>query len=931
MKRKTPAPGQGTNQPSTRPLLVLVDGSSYLYRAFHALPGLANSRGEPTGAIYGVVNMLRKLLTEYNPAYLAVVFDAKGKTFRDELYADYKAQRPPMPDELVGQIEPLHAIVRALGLPLLQVEGVEADDVIGTLATQARAAGLDTLVSTGDKDMAQLVDGSVKLVNTMTDTVLDRDGVVEKFGVPPERIVDWLALIGDTSDNIPGVPGVGPKTASKWLTQYGSLDALVAQAGEIPGKVGENLRAALKQLPLARQLATLRCDVPLTLKPTELKHVPQDDAKLRELFARLEFKSWLAELGGVNRAVAPAAAAAHDAKDASATAPGDALPPASMQSYETIFDDKVLNTWIERLGKAEAFAFDTETTSLDAIQAQIVGVSFTDRVGHGAYVPLAHNYPDAPAQLIRDAVLKKLKPLLEADQPRKIGQNLKYDLNVLANHGVRLGGLGFDTMLESYVLDATAARHNMDSLALKYLGYKTLTYEDVAGKGKNQINFSEVPIDRASAYAAEDADITLRLHQALWPRLEETPALVKLFHEIEMPLVPVLARMERHGVKIDTGMLRAQSRELEKRVLELEQQAHAQAGQAFNLGSPKQIQEVLYGKLGLPVLRRTPTGQPSTAEEVLEELALDYPLPKIILEHRTLAKLKSTYTDKLPEMINPKTGRVHTSYHQAVAATGRLSSSDPNLQNIPIRTDEGRRIRQAFVPERGYRILAADYSQIELRIMAHLSGDAGLIRAFAEGQDVHRATAAEVFGVAPGLVSDDMRRAAKTINFGLIYGMSAFGLARSLKIERAAAAEYIERYFARYPGVRAFMERTRESARSLGYVETLFGRRLYLSEINAPNQTRRQAAERAAINAPMQGTAADFIKRAMIVADRWIVESGADVRMIMQVHDELVFEVHTAALAETTARIRRCMAEVATLSVPLVVDIGVGVSWGDAH
>ena len=688
MKRKTPAPGQGTNQPSTRPLLVLVDGSSYLYRAFHALPGLANSRGEPTGAIYGVVNMLRKLLTEYNPAYLAVVFDAKGKTFRDELYADYKAQRPPMPDELVGQIEPLHAIVRALGLPLLQVEGVEADDVIGTLATQARAAGLDTLVSTGDKDMAQLVDGSVKLVNTMTDTVLDRDGVVEKFGVPPERIVDWLALIGDTSDNIPGVPGVGPKTASKWLTQYGSLDALVAQAGEIPGKVGENLRAALKQLPLARQLATLRCDVPLTLKPTELKHVPQDDAKLRELFARLEFKSWLAELGGVNRAVAPAAAAAHDAKDASATAPGDALPPAFMQSYETIFDDKVLNTWIERLGKAEAFAFDTETTSLDAIQAQIVGVSFTDRVGHGAYVPLAHNYPDAPAQLIRDAVLKKLKPLLEADQPRKIGQNLKYDLNVLANHGVRLGGLGFDTMLESYVLDATAARHNMDSLALKYLGYKTLTYEDVAGKGKNQINFSEVPIDRASAYAAEDADITLRLHQALWPRLEETPALVKLFHEIEMPLVPVLARMERHGVKIDTGMLRAQSRELEKRVLELEQQAHAQAGQAFNLGSPKQIQEVLYGKLGLPVLRRTPTGQPSTAEEVLEELALDYPLPKIILEHRTLAKLKSTYTDKLPEMINPKTGRVHTSYHQAVAATGRLSSSDPNLQNIPIRTDE---------------------------------------------------------------------------------------------------------------------------------------------------------------------------------------------------------------------------------------------------
>ncbi|MBI3574126.1 MAG: DNA polymerase I [Gammaproteobacteria bacterium] len=947
MKRKTPAPGQGANQPSTRPLLVLVDGSSYLYRAFHALPGLANSRGEPTGAIYGVVNMLRKLLTEYNPAYLAVVFDAKGKTSRDELYADYKAQRPPMPDELVGQIEPLHAIVRALGLPLLQVEGVEADDVIGTLTTQASAAGLDTLVSTGDKDMAQLVDGTVKLVNTMTDTVLDREAVVEKFGVPPERIVDWLALIGDTSDNIPGVPGVGPKTASKWLTQYGSLDALVAHAGEVPGKAGENLRAALKQLPLARQLATIRCDVPLKLKPTELKRAPRNDAELRALFARLEFKGWLAELGGVNRATAPTAAAAHDAKDA----------------YETILDDKTLDAWIARLGKTEVFAFDTETTSLDAMQARIVGVSFTDRVGHAAYVPLAHDYPDAPAQLKRDAVLQKLKPLLEADRPRKIGQNLKYDLNVLANHGIRMRGLGFDTMLESYVLDSQASRHDMDSLALKYLGYKTLTYEDVAGKGKNQINFSEVPIDRASTYAAEDADITLRLHQTLWPRLEAIPALVKLFHEIEMPLVPVLARMERHGVKIDSDMLRAQSRELEKRVLELEQQAHAQAGQAFNLGSPKQIQEVLYGKLGLPVLRRTPTGQPSTAEEVLEELALDYPLPKIILEHRTLAKLKSTYTDKLPEMINPKTGRVHTSYHQAVAATGRLSSSDPNLQNIPIRADEGRRIRQAFVPARGYRILAADYSQIELRIMAHLSGDAGLIRAFAAGEDVHRATAAEVFGVAPGLVSDDMRRAAKTINFGLIYGMSAFGLARSLKIERVAAAEYIERYFARYPGVRAFMERTRESARRLGYVETLFGRRLYLSEINAPNQTRRQAAERAAINAPMQGTAADFIKRAMIVADRWIAESGTeaapgsnlvtgrtseasrdsesargprldpigDVRMIMQVHDELVFEVRQAALASATEHIRRCMMEVATLSVPLVVDIGVGDSWGDAH
>ncbi len=924
MNRKTSTPPRGkraaapaTDTPaSARPLLVLVDGSSYLYRAFHALPGLMNSRGEPTGAVYGVVNMLRKLLTEYDPRYIAVVFDAKGKTFRDDIFPEYKAHRPPMPDALVGQTEPLHAIVRAMGLPLLQIEGVEADDVIGTLATQATAAGLDTLVSTGDKDMAQLVDGGVKLVNTMTDTMLDCAGVIEKFGVPPERIVDWLALVGDTSDNIPGVPGVGPKTATKWLQEYSSLDALVARAADVPGKAGESLRASLAQLPLARNLATIRCDVALDVKPTELARTPLDENTLRELFARYEFKSWLAALGGMNRA-APSASpeAAADAK----------------HRYETILDEKLLDDWIARLKKTDAFAFDTETTSLDAMQAEIVGVSFTDRAGAGAYVPLAHDYPGAPAQLDREAVLEKLKPLLEAEQPRKIGQNLKYDLNVLANHGVRMQGLGFDTMLESYVLDSQASRHDMDSLALKYLGYKTIAYEDVAGKGKNQINFREVPVDRAATYAAEDADVTLRLHEHLWPRLNETPALVKLFEDIEMPLVPVLARMERHGVKIDTDMLRAQSRELEKRVLELEQQAHAAGGQAFNLGSPKQIQEVLYGKLGLPVLRRTPTGQPSTAEEVLEELALDYPLPRVILEHRTLSKLKSTYTDKLPAMINPKTGRVHTSYHQAVAATGRLSSSDPNLQNIPIRTEEGRRIRQAFVPEKGFKIVAADYSQVELRIMAHLSGDEGLIRAFAEGADIHRATAAEVFGVAPELVSDDMRRAAKAINFGLIYGMSAFGLARQLKIDRTAAAQYVERYFARYPGVRAFMERTRESARKLGYVETLFGRRLYLSEINAPNQTRRQAAERAAINAPMQGTAADIIKRAMLAADRWVGEVNPDVRMIMQVHDELVFEVRAGAVERAKAEILRCMAQAAQLAVPLVVDIGVGDSWGDAH
>jgi len=925
MNRKTSTPsrkkpagrpgGQDVPAAGARPRLVLVDGSSYLYRAFHALPGLMNSRGEPTGAVYGVVNMLRKLLTEYDPAYVAVVFDAKGRTFRDDIFPEYKAHRPPMPDALVGQIEPLYAIVRAMGLPLLQIEGVEADDVIGTLATRATAAGLDTLVSTGDKDMAQLVDGAVTLVNTMTDTVLDRAGVIEKFGVAPERIVDWLALVGDTSDNIPGVPGVGPKTATKWLQEYGSLDALVARAAEVPGKAGESLRASLAQLPLARDLATIRCDVALDLKPEQLTRAPLDEARLRELFARYEFKSWLAALGGVNRADAPASGDSRDAK----------------HLYETILDEKLLDDWIARLKKTEAFAFDTETTALEAMQAELVGVSFTDRAGFGAYVPLAHDYPGAPAQLDRDKVLARLKPLLEAESPRKIGQNLKYDMNVLANHGVQMHGLGFDTMLESYVLDSQASRHDMDSLALKYLGYKTIAYEDVAGKGKNQINFREVPVDRAATYAAEDADVTLRLHQHLWPRLNETPALVKLFEEIEMPLVPVLARMERHGVKIDTAMLRAQSRELEKRVLELEQQAHDAGGQAFNLGSPKQIQEVLYGKLGLPVLRRTPTGQPSTAEEVLEELALDYPLPRVILEHRTLSKLKSTYTDKLPEMINPRTGRVHTSYHQAVAATGRLSSSDPNLQNIPIRTEEGRRIRQAFVPEKGFKIVAADYSQVELRIMAHLSGDEGLIRAFAEGADIHRATASEVFGVAPELVSDDMRRAAKAINFGLIYGMSAFGLARQLKIERGAAAQYVERYFARYPGVRVFMERTRESARKLGYVETLFGRRLYLPEINAPNQTRRQAAERAAINAPMQGSAADIIKRAMLAADRWIGEENPGARMIMQVHDELVFEVRTGLVERAVEEIRRCMTGAATLAVPLVVDFGVGESWGDAH
>ncbi len=735
--------------------------------------------------------------------------------------------------------------------------------------------------------------------------------MIAKFGVPPELIIDYLALVGDSVDNIPGVPGVGPKTAAKWLQQYGSLDAVTAAAGEFSGKIGDNLRAALPHLPLARTLATIKCDVPLALAPSELKRRPPDTARLRELYARLEFKAWLADLGGATPAATAAAAV--------------------VGHYETVADAATLARWLERLAHAELFAFDTETTSLDAPRAELVGVSFTDRAGEGAYVPLAHSYPGAPAQLDRAEVLAQLKPLLEDAQRLKVGHNLKYDTNVLANYGIALHGVAYDTMLESYVLDSTASRHDMDSLALKYLGYKTIKYDDVTGKGKARINFSEVPIEQATAYAAEDADVTLRLHEHLWPRLNENAAAVRLFRELELPLMPVLARMERTGVRIDVAMLRTQSAELAKRLLDIEREAHSAAGQPFNLESPKQIQEILFQKLQLPVLRKTPTGQPSTGEEVLAELALDYPLPRLILEHRGLAKLKSTYTDKLPEMINPATERVHTCYQQAVAATGRLSSSDPNLQNIPIRTAEGRRIRQAFIPTAGYRMMSADYSQIELRIMAHLSGDPGLISAFARNQDVHRATAAEVFGVAPDAVTDDMRRAAKAINFGLIYGMSAFGLSRQLKIDRAAAQEYVERYFARYPGVKEFMERTRAQARERGYVETIFGRRLYLPEINAPNVTRRQAAERAAINAPMQGSAADLIKRAMLVLDGWIETAVPGVRMIMQVHDELVFEVTADAVDTATARIQTGMCQVADLAVPLVVDIGVGDNWDEAH
>jgi len=901
---------------SNRQPLVLVDGSSYLYRAFHALPELKNSRDEPTGAVYGVVNMLRKLIDDYHPARIAVVFDARGRTFRDDLYEHYKANRPPMPEELASQVEPLLAVIRAMGLPLLQQAGVEADDVIGTLAARAAQSGLDTLISTGDKDMAQMVNDRVTLVNTMNNTRMDRDGVIEKFGVPPERIVDYLALVGDSVDNIPGVPKVGPKTAAKWLNDFGTLDRLTQRANEVPGKVGENLRAHLDQLPLSRQLATILLDVPLDVSPDDLTPAAPDTDALRSWFERLEFKSWLRQLD--------------TAVDAAETvAPS---PPAKTQcNYETLTESRQLEHWMKRLERAELFAFDTETTSLDYMQARIVGVSFADMPGHAAYVPLAHDYLNAPPQLDRDAVLARLKPLLENPQRHKVGHHLKYDRNVLLNHGIDLRGIAFDTMLESYVLDSTASRHDLDSLAQKYLGHANITYEDVAGKGAKQLTFNQVPVETAAPYAAEDADISLRLHETLWPQLREHSGPASVYRDIEVPLITVLSDMERTGVKVDAAMLRAQSGELEKRMLEIEQEAFQVAGEAFNLASPKQIQALLYEKQGLPVLAKTPTGVPSTAEHVLQDLALEYPLPRLILDYRSLSKLKSTYTDRLPEQINPQTGRVHTSYHQAVAATGRLSSSDPNLQNIPIRSDEGRRIRQAFIAEPGYRILAADYSQIELRIMAHLSGDQGLLAAFAAGEDIHRATAAEVFGVGLDRVTGEQRRSAKAINFGLIYGMSAFGLARQLGIERGQAQQYVDLYFSRYPGVKAYMDATREKARSQGYVETLFGRRLYLPEIGTRNNQRRQAAERTAINAPMQGTAADIIKRAMLAVHAWIAREGAPVRMIMQVHDELVFEVEQDRISQVSESIRAMMSGAASLSVPLLVDVGDGGNWDEAH
>ena len=912
------------------PDLVLVDGSSYVYRAFHALPPLSNSRGEPTGAVLGVLNMLLKFLKDYQPQRIAVVFDAPGRTFRDELFAEYKAQRPGMPDDLRAQVEPLLSIIKAQGLPLLRVPGVEADDVIGTLACRAARAGQSVLISTGDKDMAQLVNGSITLINTMNNAVLDRAGVKTKFDVYPEQIIDYLALIGDSSDNIPGIDKVGPKTAAKLLSQYGSLDGVIAHVGEIAGKVGENLRAGLATLELSRKLATIHTDLDLPLSVEQLTRAAPDVPALRELYGRLELRALLRQLEGGEQgaSAAPAASLAPPA-----AAPAHVPPPAPdiPRHYETVTTPEALERWLQALRGAPLFAFDTETTSLDYMRAEIVGVSFSIEPGTAAYVPLAHVYPGAPEQLPRAQVLAQLKPILEDEARGKVGHNLKYDAHVLAGAGITLTGMRFDTMLESYVWNSVATNHDMDSDAQRYLGLRTTSYTDVAGRGAKQICFDQVPVERASEYAAQDADVTLRLHQALWPQLESVPQLARLYREIEQPLVPVLAKMERHGVLVDREQLRAQSREFARALQELLLQAHREAGHEFNIESPRQLQQILFERLQLPVRRRTPTGQPSTAEDVLEELAASYALPRIVLEYRALAKLKSTYTDKLPELVNERTGRIHTCYAQAVAATGRLSSVDPNLQNIPVRRAEGRRIRQAFVAPPGCVLLAADYSQIELRIMAHLSGDETLRAAFAAERDVHQATAAEVFEVEAAAVTSDQRRTAKMINFGLIYGMSPFGLARNLGIERAAAQQYVERYFQRYPGVKRFMDNTRAQARELGYVETVFGRRLYLPDIRSGNPQLRQYAERSAINAPMQGTAADIIKRAMIAVDAWCTRTASPARLIMQVHDELVFEVPEAAAGEFGQTVRAHMVAAASLSVPLRVDVGVGANWDEAH
>jgi DNA polymerase-1 len=906
--------------------LLLVDGSSYLYRAFHAMPDLRNRKGEPTGAIYGVLNMLRRLHKDVAADYSACVFDAKGKTFREEAYPDYKANRPPMPDALVQQIEPLHAAIRAMGWPLLIIDGVEADDVIGTLAREAQQHGVRTVISTGDKDITQLVNPHVTLVNTMSNEVLDEAGVEKKFGVRPGRITDYLALVGDAVDNVPGVAKVGPKTAVKWLAQYQTLDNVIEHAGEIGGVVGDNLRKALDWLPKARELLTIKCDVKLPVQLADLAHDKHDPAKLAELFERFEFKSWRRELEDRGSRI-------EDRGDSAAVklSQSSILNPQSYdRHYETILTDQQLDSWLANISAAPLVAVDTETTSLDPLQARLVGISFAVEPGQAAYLPLAHHYAGAPPQLDLAAVLAKLKPWLEDAHKAKLGQNLKYDKHVFANHGIRLAGIAHDTLLESYVLESHRP-HDMDSLAERHLGVKTITYQEVAGKGASQIGFDQVAVERASEYAAEDADVTLQLHRVLYPQIETDAKLAKIYRDIEMPVMEVLHAMERNGVLIDSRLLEAQSRELGAKMLELERAAHLQAGQPFNLNSPKQIQDILFDKHKLPVVKRTPGGAPSTDEDVLAQLALDYPLPKLILEYRGVAKLKSTYADKLPRMVNPATGRVHTNYAQAVAITGRLASNDPNLQNIPVRTAEGRRIREAFIAPQGGNIISADYSQIELRIMAHISQDANLLRAFAVGEDVHRATAAEIFGIDPDAVDAEQRRYAKVINFGLIYGMSVFGLAGQLGIERAAAQQYMDRYFARYPGVAEYMRVTRETARERGYVETVFGRRLWLPEIRSSNGARRQGAERAAINAPMQGTAADLIKLAMIAVQRWLGDDAMKSKLIMQVHDELVLEVPDSEVAAVKEYLPQLMSGVAQLAVPLMVDLGMGSNWDKAH
>lgn len=912
--------------------LILVDGSSYLYRAFHALPPLTNSKGKPTGAVKGVINMMRRLQKDYPQSVTAVIFDAKGKTFRDDLYSDYKANRPPMPDDLRLQIEPIHNIIKAMGMPLLSIEGVEADDVIGTLAVQATAKKQPVVISTGDKDIAQLVNQHISLVNTMTNTTLDTEGVEAKFGIPPELIIDYLALLGDKSDNIPGVPGVGEKTALALLQALGGLDSIYNNLDKVADlsfrgakTMAEKLQEHRELAYLSYQLATIKTDVEMELSVTELANQAPDESELLALFKDLEFKTWINELTEKesNKSVQTAA------EDKPEQAP--VMPVLAEGNYETVLTTENFESWLQRLQDSSLMAIDTETTGLDYMSAKLVGVSLAVEAGHAAYIPFGHDYLGAPQQLSKQQVLEALRPILESPNICKVGQNLKFDISVLAQHGIELQGVAFDTMLESYVLDSVATRHDMDSLADYYLQHSTTSFSDIAGKGAAQLTFNQIALEQAGPYAAEDADITLRLHQTLWPRVCAEPSLQKVFDEIELPLIDVLSRVERNGALVDDTLLFQQSQELADRLRELEDQAWDLAGQQFNLASPKQLAEILFEKLQIPVLKKTAKGAPSTKEEVLQELALDYPLPKVLLEHRGLAKLKSTYTDKLPTMINPVTKRIHTSYHQAGTATGRLSSSDPNLQNIPARTPEGRRVRQAFIAPPEHCLVAADYSQIELRIMAHLSEDKSLLDAFAKGQDIHSATAAEVFGVSLDSVSSDQRRSAKAINFGLIYGMSAFGLARQLNIPRNQAAEYIERYFERYPGVQQYMNNTRHLAAEKGYVETYFGRRLYLPEINSNNAVRRQAAERTAINAPMQGTAADIIKLAMISVDSWLRENQLVSRMIMQVHDELVLEAPQQELQQVIKGISECMENAANLSVPLVVDVGTGDNWDEAH